>query len=335
MNYLNHKITHEESLAINTLRLLCIISVVMIHSNVFKYTPNELLPSIKIIHNLFIVLPNLEILFMLSGFLFFYNIDVEENFRETYVKKIKKRITGLFIPYLIWNTIGLLVGLYIKPSADIHVESLSDIFLGYWPLDPMGHPFGRAIWFIRNLIFFSLISPLYFYLIKYLKHFFLIIVIVTWYVNIPVDYLYFNTYLLLGAYLGYYKVSIYEIISKINWKLYLLCFIPLLYVHSLYESNIIITIIYVLWSFCTFLSISMKCPINYNISSLGMFIYVSHLYINYGITNAIISHFEKNLLSLSLTMLTSCIITISICIIAYKILKRFTPKMLNILIGGR
>lgn len=335
MNYLSHKLSSNESKAINTLRFICIISVVMIHSNVYKYTPTELLPTIKIIHNIFIGIPNLELLFILSGFLFFYNIDIKENFGETYLKKIKKRIKGLLIPYLIWNTVGLVFDLYIKPSPDLQIESFSDILLGYWPLDPMEHPYGRAIWFIRNLIFFSCISPVYFYLIKYLRHFILVGILALFYMDIPIDYLYFNAYLLLGSYLGFYKYSIGEIVSKIDWRLYLLIFPPLLVVHSAFDSVNVLTVIYVLFSLCTFMTLCLKRPINNNISSLGMFIYVCHLYINYGITNAIVNLFDRNLYTLSLTMILSWGTTILICCMGYKILKQFTPRFLSIIIGGR
>ena len=47
--------------------------------------------------------------YFISGFLFFKGLEIWDN--SLYVAKIKRRVKSLLLPYLIWNTIYIIIGL--------------------------------------------------------------------------------------------------------------------------------------------------------------------------------------------------------------------------------
>ena len=83
----------DESRAIDSLRWVCVISVVMLHSGVAHLTSPEYADSIRRIHEVFTMVPSLQILFILSGYLFFVGYGEENPFTwKDYRKKCKKRM---------------------------------------------------------------------------------------------------------------------------------------------------------------------------------------------------------------------------------------------------
>jgi surface polysaccharide O-acyltransferase-like enzyme len=93
--------------------------------------------------------------FILSGMTFFRDYT-----NKKYISKLRARFFTLVIPYLIWNTLWLLVDIISSytfiasffPSRPLTVESiLTSIFLAKWNL-----PF----WFLSYLIIFVFISPI-------------------------------------------------------------------------------------------------------------------------------------------------------------------------------
>lgn len=99
--------------------------------------------------------------FILSGMLFFRDYS-----NQKYVTKLKSRFFTLCIPFLVWNTIWLILDIFSSltffaqffPSRPMSAENiLKSIFLGEWNL-----PF----WFLLYLIIFVLISPIFYLLVK-------------------------------------------------------------------------------------------------------------------------------------------------------------------------
>lgn len=94
--------------------------------------------------------------FILSGMIFFRDYT-----NEKYISKIKSRFFTLIIPYLIWNTVWLIIDIVSSytflssffSSRPLSVGSvLKSIFLAKWNL-----PF----WFLLYLIVFVLLSPIF------------------------------------------------------------------------------------------------------------------------------------------------------------------------------
>lgn len=97
--------------------------------------------------------------FMISGYLFF------RTYKPSNVKtKILSRVRTLLIPYLIWNTVytGFIIG--FTQIGLIHSASIKDN-IGGIVLQLINAEFS-PLWFVKYLMIFSLISPIFYYLLR-------------------------------------------------------------------------------------------------------------------------------------------------------------------------
>lgn len=158
--------------------------------------------------------------FFISGYLFFLS-------KKTYPQKLKTRLHTLLIPYLIWNT--LLLALYVVAHAigypqDINGRSLADYtFIDYlrlfWDRGSFDNgnfvPLLCPLWYIRNLLIISAVSPLLYYIIRYAREAFLLIVEVWWMMTyhnafIPQTILFFC----LGAYFSILDINPLKMVDR-------------------------------------------------------------------------------------------------------------------------
>ncbi len=158
--------------------------------------------------------------FFISGFLFFLS-------KKSYGQKMKTRLHTLLIPYILWN--GLLLALYLVAYAvgypqDINEKNIADYsFMDYirlfWDRGSFDNgnfvPLLCPFWYIRNLLIMCLISPLLYYLIKYMREVFLILIAAWWLLTfdnafIPQTILFFS----LGAYFSIHSINPLEIATK-------------------------------------------------------------------------------------------------------------------------
>lgn len=151
--------------------------------------------------------------FFISGFLLFLS-------KKSYGQKIRTRLNTLVIPYILWN--GLLLALYLVAFAighpqDINGRSLADYhFIDYIRLfwDRGSYDNGNFVpllcpfWYIRNLFIMCLLSPLLYYIIRYVREGFLILIAVWWLMTydnafIPQTILFFS----MGAYFSIHEIN--------------------------------------------------------------------------------------------------------------------------------
>ena len=112
--------------------------------------------------------------FFISGLLFFYS-------KKTYIQKIKSRFQTLLIPYLFFNALilcGYLCLMYFGKTIIITGKNLADYTLidyirVFWDRGVWNHGNGSPIlcplWYIRNLIVLTILSPIIYYIVKYTK----------------------------------------------------------------------------------------------------------------------------------------------------------------------
>lgn len=159
-------ISTKASSALNNLRLLMVFAIVCQHSRIdqditngnatsfIKYFCNFEFPHDFICH---LFHPSVPILFILSGYLFFFNVD---NYSvDEYKKKLLGRVKSILVPFLIWTAIGIVATpfLYKKDVTFLYIiESLTT--------NPIG-----VLWYLRDLIVIALMSPIYYYIVKKVK----------------------------------------------------------------------------------------------------------------------------------------------------------------------
>lgn len=97
--------------------------------------------------------------FFISGYLLFQKYD---GTLTCYKKKLKQRLWSLLIPYLLWNLLGYMMFAYIdKTIAPNHLVQ------SFFALPEMaGGPADHPLWFLRNIILYTLAAPLIWLFVK-------------------------------------------------------------------------------------------------------------------------------------------------------------------------
>ncbi len=168
-----------ESTTIDWLRFPMAAMVVLLHTGSLGCDSTFPLYS-----SLCILLPNgicriaVPMFFLFSGYFFFKGFE-SWNW-SLYWEKIKKRTKSLFVPYILWNIIAaLLIYSYNWLRMNLNgaeVISLTETIKDwgglriFWDCDK-GLPLDYPLWFIRNLYIIVLCSPVIYLIIKHLKIF--------------------------------------------------------------------------------------------------------------------------------------------------------------------
>ena len=163
--------------------------------------------------------------FVMSGYLFFANV-TEWN-AKTYLGKLKRRVKTLLIPYIVWN---LLMAIKLRTF-------ILNIFWAFWPeagkqIDWLGHeqlmtaPANMPLWFLRDLMVVSLLTPIIYIGIRKMGGW-LLVILTPLYLSgfcafIPGLSAYAVYFFTLGAFLGIRKMDIVETCMKYEKPSYIL-----------------------------------------------------------------------------------------------------------------
>lgn len=216
-NFMQEKVINSLTL----LRFPLIILVVMIHARseltsfVDFSSYGSFANSITIYISHIIAGSAVPCFFAISGYMYFYNVKIFD--KDIFLKKCKRRVYSLLIPYISWNLIVMfvyLVGHYLTPSmmnggtVDFKNFGIYE-FLNFFWKGNSGKPLCYQMWFIRDLICVCFFTPLIYWLVKRLKFVFPFILICCWLVDLFKD---FNldaiTFFSLGAFLSITSVNL-------------------------------------------------------------------------------------------------------------------------------
>lgn len=280
--------------------------------------------------------------------MFFYNIN--EFCISDYKKKIKTRINSLLVPYVIWNIIAIIPFCLYHNNGEIN-EILSNkeyisLLRIFWDIDSGFYPLDFPLWYLRDLIIVILLSPITYFIVKKIKVFFLLLLVIIYLSDIYngrpgfsiTTILFFN----IGAYMGIYKLDFISIIKKM--------FIPLsivwiglfyLYVSNISNYAFIKNLFHIICAFY-FFSLFPLIKNNYTLKYLNVlsqssfFTYAIHALLIVGYCEGIIAKiFSSSNYCIFLKAILGPILTFLVCHIIYLLMKMFVPKILNILVGNR
>ena len=251
--------THALSNAITWLRFPLIFLIIMLHCYSVQRLEGEHELYFKVIYPFALWLGETGVpgFFFISGYLFFL-------IKKNYTDKLRSRFHTLFIPYILWNLFLLLLYMLaytLGYPQDINGKNIVDYsFIDYLRLfwDRGSYDNGNFVpllcplWYIRNLLIMSVLSPVFYYLIKYVREVFLLFIAVWWIMTynnafIPQTILFFCV----GAYFSILDINPLEAIIK-NKLLFLTTFI-------LFASGDIIT------------HVAISTPINLQIHRFALF----------------------------------------------------------------
>ena len=300
---------------------------------------------------------------------------------SVYKSKLEKRIKSLIIPYVVWTILALVfvfsfvvggviihnkstdvIWVWIAESIKLQVFYSSASMISYDNLNWFGNPrllavpYLQPFWYVRDLIFMVLVSPLIYYVIKKMNSIIIIFFMLLYIsgLNLPMSGLTSTSlfFFSLGAYLAINKKSITDfaanrLLKYLSMGLFLLSFTVIMS----YGKNVISYNFYPLFviSLTVLLFNLMKKKVLKNgiqVNSFSMrvkkysfFIYASHAIFGIYVANV----FIKRLLPLChsdlyliLLYMVFGLLSIMVCIVAFELLNRILPKtMFQMLTGGR
>jgi len=293
--------------------------------------------------------------FFISGFLYFFN--VREWNANTFWAKSKKRISTLVIPYILWNMIAMLypvvVHILLGIANPTHFEKARfywnqlDWINSFWDTGT-GCPFLFPLWYIRDLIFFCLLTPVIYPLLKG-KHGW--IIVITFLFIYSFDYIsWFIRYMAFfaaGAYLGIHKICISDLL--IRNKNYIYFFASILYILLLffnYDCCIGHLSVVCLWNiFGSMLMFifainlintsffRMCCTLSVTVFFILGFHNMDFMYM---VDSLVERFYHYNNIWLNIFFYIAIpLIKVGICITVYYFMKKIMPRTLKVLTGGR
>lgn len=307
---------------------------------------------------------SVPIYYFISGYVFFLGVKMT---KETYIRKFRNRVNTLLIPYIIWNFVRLLLLFIItivplcnqfRSNVPDFTPSWHGFLSAFWMYDGSleggvgcNLPINTPLWFVRNLIIVVVCTPIIHWFLKKTKYVFLILLGVLWFFA---DWLQIRLYAFdiaffffsLGAYMSIYQKDMFAVFGrffKASIVLYLVFGFSYIFMINTYPDLInfikklnIVVGLFLAYNLSTWLLMHDKCKVNKFLASSSFFIYVAHENI-IGIIKKLLYIFFKPASSLSLLAvhLLTVLITITVLLSTFYLLKRYTPKLLNILTGRK
>lgn len=282
---------------------------------------------------------SVPIFLLISGYLFFREGSYELT-KELWISKFKKRISSLLVPYLLWNFIGYII-YAIKVGFDF-----VDFFHSFWVIDIPGRsgssPIDGPLWYVRNLMIMVVISPVIAYMIKYTKWYLILIMTILWIIQIPP----FNKGIGIAFYFfslgGYLRMFDYHVENLQRYAKYLiLAFLIYVIYAFLMQSNsncwdfqfgIILGIGAIFSLTMHFIKCSNgNCKFTQILSETSFFIYCLH-----DLLLQFLKPFFSEILGTGdFAYISLIVVDIALCLGFFYVLKRISPKVTSLLMGGR
>lgn len=353
------EISERDSKKIKFITFFCAILVVFIHSyNLKRYSINSLsvgFSKVTYIIEAFIsqgiARVAVPLFFVISAFLFFYNVPKYSISFNWFIKKYKKRFESLVIPFLIWNAISYLI--YLLPYFIIPMRS---IFTGYIK-EPMIINFIQGIfffkynmifWFIFNLIILVVLSPIIYLILKNKTRgqVFTILILTIWLLrtkngnaildsSFRLDALCFFT---IGSYIALHGENIFKKTLKKRHTVMLVIFwISLIILNIISRSKFT-------YKFGIFIGVpAMWYGFDLILDRLSVLKYMNHTFMVYALhpmilkitTNLIFKFLGKNTAFALLNYFISPVITLIIIYVLASRVKKYHPIVYGIINGSR
>ena len=240
----------------------------------------------------------------------------------------------MVVPYFIWCVIGTVFSLVTKNSQTSDLTFLK-VFFG--DAYSSWHPMGRAIWYVRDLIVFTLISPVYYMLAKKmgltLGLFFVIGFSYFQIITPGYDFPSFNIWIFLGSLLSIHGVALSQVSKRGSWRIIMPFFMAYQFFATFYGTRI--PLFYVL-AWIGLFSLCIDFKISNRIIGASTFLYFAHAYLT-SIYRVSLVHMvsPSNMLSCVFVYLIAVSLTLITCYLLYITIKKASPRLLGYITGGR
>lgn len=350
---------HRQSEVFNSLRMPATIAVIIAHCSIL--TKPIVVELSMDSHNILMFWESMfwslgpiavAVFALISGYYFLYKYT--DFGISDYLNELRKRSKSLLIPYALWNIIA-----YLALFGKNHIASLVGFAPGvnqlelsilerYSIIDHIIDPIDGPLWYVQSIMILSVLSPLIYSVIRYLKwSIFPIVVLVAWGGLLDLGLHQTTvTYFILGAWLGYYKVDVLSCCRKLRIFSYVTGCLYF-YVRIFGSDTWLFTFIPLWLLLCVIALLNLAYDIYERIpqisawfnqfNSASFFMYAAHtiIYINLirGTLYAVLpwDNAWEQLLSLFITGLLTPILVYW----TYRLVAWLSPKTSQILSGGR
>lgn len=360
-------ISVRESNAINLLKTCLAVGIVLSHSSFYSKSVEATIhisaDNYQSFDYFITVLQSLTcvcvpLFFFISGYLFFLNAhSINWDF---FSRKIRKRFSTLMIPFFIANGFAFLLVLLantIKPNiipiGNVSLSTISISNLLSWLLL---HPILGPTWFLRDLFSVVLISPIIYMFLKRKKVRILISItlLLLWggcnYMNYnPLDAIYLNIYgvcfFSLGCAVSLSNKSLFFNLYNYRWICLVAGIVVILSIFVIGSSDInsevvrlplIISLALLYSCLCYHISTDKIMVWTQEASVITFFIYIYHGILVVVDKKLLLIAFKPvdSLQLLFLFLLTVCVLFAQLLLLYY-VLKKYSPRLLAIMVGGR
>ncbi len=296
---------------------------------------------------------SVPLFFLISGYFFFLGLNWSLN---CYKKQINKRLSSLFVPFLIWNTITLLAFIVIQelPLTASLLSGEKDNILSFGILDFFDaiigitkSPISYQFWFIRDLIVICIFSPILYFLVRKMKYVAVMLFVILWFIEcwplyVPsiASVLFFS----LGAAFSINNCSLFKLdkLGKIAIFVYLLIlpadvFSKKLWFNGyIHKFGILVGLIAILYlSGCLQKNEKLKKSLLY-LSPSSFFVFAFHEPILMASKKISYKLFNPTSdLEIILIFLLCPTLIILLSVIIYSLMKIKFPKITSVICGGR
>lgn len=347
---------------IRFLSFFLIVLVVFVHSynidikinNGIQYSSNGLVFFIEEFFSQGLNRIASPLFFIISGYLFFANLN---GTAADFLRKLKKRIKTLIVPYLLWSLAGILLfwALQLHPLANVFFTKtlIRDMDLKEILNNLILAPVPYQLWYIRDLMMFVLLSPVFFVLIQELRLLVLISCIVFWIVDF--NFIFFRSqslfFYIVGASLAMHFKDLTMSEHKVKGLPFLMIWLTFVLIKTfLYCNNLstpgVLNLLHKAAIVTGILTVNFLYDNFYARSEVFMqrlkpvivysfFVFAAHEPLLTIINKSMLNLTGNNSAGLLAVYFIAPVITITGCLIVAKIFKQHLPGFYSVITGGR
>lgn len=290
--------------------------------------------------------------FFISGFLFYQQLHNWD--WDVWKKKIRRRIRTLFLPYILYIIIAFFVywlyALIQGTQIPIYQQFIQDggmkIFWGTngnIPLGPQATPLDGPLWFIRDLIYYSIASPLIFLFVVRTRMVGILALCMTSLVLpqfVPEGLVFFS----IGAYLQIENKNILELVGQWKWTIYATALVLLLAIYFFFDYRRYIELFFILFGIGTSFGVAAdflktgRIQVNPFLVRSSFFIFAIHeILILNEISIPLVLHLlpGNGVIWDCLRFLLTPAFAVLLCLLLLYLLERWMPRTISLLTGNR
>lgn len=289
--------------------------------------------------------------FVFSGFLFFRSMKDRQPDGAWFADKWKRRAHSLFFPYLFWNLFNvgavlLVTALFSRVGIPFSRDPLYSVERGplYWFVTG---PIDFPLWFVRDLIVMTVLTPLYWFLFKKLGRLSLVLLGVLYLASYWTGGTLLQAFAFfgIGAWMSIRRINMLEICRRFRVPAAFLALALALVATGLYGKDLhqLLRLLFFPFGMITFMNL---CDRLINrprarrdmliLSQTVFFVYAAHeIFILGWVKGFLLRIFGTALPSRWLIYFAAPLLTLFICLALFWIFKRLTPHILTFACGWR